>query len=203
VLPVHYAQIRDRIENGDVLLFRGSLLQSRFIQRWTRSVYSHVGLALWIRADGVKRLTVIEAMEGRGVRLFPLSEYLARGDYVDWFAITEADIRREKVVAWAMARLGRDYASAWQLLRSFGFVTKRIANRLGLPTKVDHDRWFCSWFAAQALRAGGWVPAESDRLPPEQYTPGDIALFPCLQRRGKLERNVSMSQISESMQRSQ
>lgn len=183
---MHYFDVRDQIQNGDVLLFRGSLLHSRIIQRWTRSVYSHVGLALWIRTDGVKRLMVIEAMEGRGVQLFPLSEYLQRGDHVDWFAITEKSIQRDKVVAWAMARLGRDYASPWQFLRSFGFLTKRIANYLGLPTKVDHNRWFCSWFAAQALRAGGWVPPANERLPPELYTPGDIALFPCLQRRGQL-----------------
>lgn len=181
-----YSAVREQISNGDVLLFRGSWLHSRIIQRWTRSVYSHVGLALWIQTDGVKRLMVIEAMERRGVQLFPLSEYLARGDHVDWFAITDAQIERPKVVAWGMARLGRDYASAWQFVRSFGFFTKRIANSLGIATKVDRNRWFCSWFAAQALRAGGWIPPETDRLPPEQYTPGDISLFSCLQRRGKL-----------------
>ncbi len=183
---MQYSVIRDQIDNGDVLLFRGSLLHSRIIQRWTRSVYSHVGLALWVRTDGVKRLMIIEAMEGRGIQLFPLSEYLQRGDHVDWFSITEESIQRDKVVAWAMARLGRDYASPWQFLRSFGFLSKRIANYLGLATKVDHNRWFCSWFAAQALRAGGWIPPESERLPPEQSSPGDIALYPCLQRRGKL-----------------
>ena len=48
---MHYFDVRDQIDNGDVLLFRGSLLHSRIIQRWTRSVYSHVGLALWIRTD--------------------------------------------------------------------------------------------------------------------------------------------------------
>lgn len=184
---VRYPEVRDQIRNGDVLLFRGSFLHSRVIQRWTRSVYSHVGLALWISTDGVRRLTVIEAREGSGVRLFPLSEYLARGDHVDWFAITEDSINREKVVGWAMARLGRDYASAWQLLRSFGFISKRLANWLGIPTKVDQERWFCSWFAAHALRDGGWTPPPSDLIPPELHTPGDIALFTCLQRRGKLE----------------
>ena len=181
-----YFDVRDQIQNGDVLLFRGSLLHSRIIQRWTRSVYSHVGLALWIRTDGVKRLMVIEAMEGRGIQLFPLSEYLQKGDHVDWFAITDESIQRDKVIAWAMTRLGRDYASPWQFLRSFGFISKRIANALGLATKVDQNRWFCSWFAAQALRAGGWIPPEADRLPPEQSSPGDIALYSCLQRRGKL-----------------
>ena len=102
---MHYSDVRDSIENGDVLLFRGSLLHSRIIQRWTRSVYSHVGLALWIRTDGVKRLMVIEAMEGRGIQLFPLSEYLQRGDHVDWFAITDESIQRDKVIAWAASEL--------------------------------------------------------------------------------------------------
>jgi len=182
-----YSEARERIASGDVLLFRGSLLHSRIIQRWTRSVYSHVGLALWIKADGVQRLMVIEAREGSGVRLFPLSEYLARGDHVDWFAITDSGLSREKTIGWGMDRLGRAYASPWQFLRSFGLVSKRLSNWLGLPTKVDQDRWFCSWFAAQALRAGGWVPSPSDDQPPEKCTPGDIALFTCLQRRGQLE----------------
>lgn len=170
------------------MLFRGRRLFSRVIQLRTGSPFSHVGIAHWIKSDGVQRLAVVEALEGVGVRLHPLSEYLARGILIDWWAITDESIHREKVVSWAMQRWGKRYASPWQLARSFGFLGKLLANWLGLPTKVDADRWFCSFFATSALRNGGWAPEEGDPLVPlpEQAAPGDLTLFPCLQRRGTL-----------------
>ena len=181
-----YHVARQHIKNGDILLVRGTRIYSRVIQFCTRSVYSHVGIAHWIKTDGTTRLAVCEAMEGQGVRLFPLSEYLARGVDVDWYPITDDSINRDKVVAWAMQRWGKDYASPLQFLRSFGLVTKRIADWLRIPTRVDRDRYFCSWFSAEALKHGGWQPESIDDKPPCLMTPGDIALFTCLGRGGRL-----------------
>jgi len=179
-----YGDARPLIGNGDLLFFRGRWLHSRFIQRWTKSVYSHVGIALWVHADGRERLCVIEALEGHGVRVFPLREYLERGEAIDWFAIVDATIDRDKVAGWALDKWGLQYASARQLFRSF--VTLPICTWLGLPTRIDRNRWFCSYYAAQALRSGGWRPALDDHVAPELAAPGDVALFPCLHRRGPL-----------------
>ncbi len=179
-----YDDVRSQIANGDLLFFRGRLLHSRLIQRLTRSVYSHVGVALRIRADGCDRLCVVEALEGRGVQVFPLRTYLERGESIDWFQLVDDSIRREKVVAWALDKWGLEYASPRQLVRSF--VTVPLLNWLGLPTRIDRDRWFCSHFSAQALRHGGWTPPADDAVAPELAAPGDVALFPCLQRRGPL-----------------
>ena len=77
-----YSLVRDDIQNGDVLAFgyvRNSFF-SQLISLWTRSRVSHVGIA--IRFYG--RLCVIEALEGRGVRVFPLSKLLRDGRKIYW-----------------------------------------------------------------------------------------------------------------------
>ncbi len=179
-----YDETRLRIGNGDLLFFRGRFLHSRVIQRFTRSVYSHVGIALWVQADGRRRLCVIEALEGHGVRVFPLREYLERGEAIDWFQLVDESIDRDRVAGWALDKWGLAYASARQLFRSF--ITIPLCNWLGLPTRIDRNRWFCSYYAAQALRAGGWQPPDDDATPPELAAPGDVALFSCVRRRGPL-----------------
>lgn len=172
------------IKPGDLFLFRGRLLHSRIIQRWTRSVYSHVGIAHRPCTAGQDCLDVLEAREGSGVVTQPLRSYLERGDRVDWFSVTDDTISRADVVLWAWERRGKRYASYQQLMRSF--VTLPVAQLLGLDTKIDDGRWFCSFFAAEALQAGGWVPPGDEDMPVRLMSPGAVSLFPCLQRQGPL-----------------
>lgn len=179
------SEVEHLIRPGDLLMFRGQLLHSRIIQRWTRSVYSHVGIAHRPCSAGECSLDVLEASEGSGVRSFPLSQYLAAGAAVDWFAITDPMIDREAVVRWAWRRRGYRYASYRQILRSF--VSLPLARLLGLDTKLDCGRWFCSFFAAEALAAGGWRQPEGEEIEAHLTSPGGVALFPCLQRRGTLK----------------
>lgn len=181
-----YAAARPHIATGDVLFFRGKLLHARIIQRWTRSVYSHVGIAVWIRADGVRRLCVLEALEGHGVRLYPLSRYIRRGDAVDWWSVAVDGFDRDKAVGWALMQLGARYASPWQFLRSFSVLTKRVCDWLGLPTRIDADRWFCSAYSVQFLLAGGWRPDADLHVDAYRAAPGDAARLPCLRMRGPL-----------------
>jgi len=176
------------IRPGDLFLFRGRALHSRLIQRVTRSVYSHVGIAHRPCTSGRCCLDVLEAREGTGVVTHPLHSYLQRGDAVDWFQLHEdVSINRDKVVQWAWDRRGNRYASYHQLIRSF--ISLPLARLLGLDTKIDDRRWFCSFFTAEALQAGGWIPPGDDRLPNHLCSPGGVSLFPCLQRMGPLRLN--------------
>lgn len=181
-----YAHVRSEIATGDLLLFRGRHPISRVIQWRTKSVFSHVGIAVWVQIENTKRLGVLEAKEGWGVRLYPLSQCLEIGDHVDWFRVVDSSIDSTVAAGWAMEQWGKQYASLWQFIRSFGLfgLSKRLLDALRIPTKVDHDRWFCSCFAAQFLLAGGWHPDED--VDPSLTPPGDVALFPCLHRRGVL-----------------
>lgn len=177
--------VEDQILPGDILLFRGKMLYSRVISRWTRSVYSHIGIAHRPKSAQLTMLDVLEAREQRGVQSVPLRAYLERGVHVDWFRITDPAINRDAVVRWAWVRRGYQYASMRQLIRSF--LTYPIATLLGLDTQIDRDRWFCSFFAAESLLAGGWRAPAGDAEESHLLSPGGVSLFPCLQRMGPLE----------------
>lgn len=181
---MRYEEARGAIETGDLLFFRGRLLHSRFIQIWTRSVYSHVGVAVWIEVGPIRRLFVVEALEGKGVRLYPLSRYISDGADVDWFAVTDQTFDRKKAASWALAQVGLKYASPWQMLRSFGLITKWVCDSLGLPTKIDSDRWFCSCYAVRLLMAG--EVQFDEHVDPSLTPPGKVALLTCLHRMGAL-----------------
>ncbi len=176
--------VEREIQLGDLMLFRGRPLYSRVIQRLTRSVYSHVGIVHRPCTAGTCDLDVLEAFEGAGVRTHPLRSYLAQGIEIDWFRITDPGIDRGAVVRWAWHRRGQRYASKRQLLRSFVYLP--LCQALGIDTRVDHGRWFCSFLAAEALLAGGWRPPAGEEFEAHLTAPGGVALFPCLQRRGTL-----------------
>lgn len=181
---MRYEEARHAIETGDLLFFRGRLLHSRLIQFWTRSVYSHVGVAVWLESGPIRRLFVVEALEGKGVRIYPLSRYLSAGADVDWYAVTDSAFDRTGAAAWALAQVGLHYASPWQMLRSFGLITKWLCDNLGLPTKIDSNRWFCSCYAVRLLMAGGIEFDET--IDPSLTPPGRVALLTCLRRMGAL-----------------
>jgi uncharacterized protein YycO len=69
-----YRSVRARVQSGDILLCSGSGMFSKLIQRFTDSVWSHVGFV--IRLDSIKRVMVLESVEPLGVRTVPLSHYV-------------------------------------------------------------------------------------------------------------------------------
>ena len=186
-----YTDARDLIQDGDVLAFRGTRLFSRLIKLWTRSRVSHVGIACWMH----DRLTVVEALEGVGVRVYPLSRYVGRGCDVDWYQVDQSAndvlahgaLDRRAVVAFALSKWGLRYASPWQFLRSWGWLSRRVSESRGLPVDTNPDRFFCSELALDALRAGGYRGEGYDKAAAET-SPADVIELPCLRRRGRLER---------------
>jgi hypothetical protein len=79
-LPIDsYHSIRDSLKTGDLFFCSGSYLFSGFIQRLTRSVWSHV--AIIYKDEELGRVLVMEAEPFVGIRLIPLSKYLK--DYKD------------------------------------------------------------------------------------------------------------------------
>ena len=185
-----YAAARDLIQDGDVLAFRGTRLFSRLIKLWTRSRVSHVGVACWMHG----RLTVIEALEPGGVRVYPLSRYVSRGHDVDWYQVNQPTtdvlshgaLDRQKIVSFALSKWGLRYASPWQFFRSWGWLSRKIAERRGLPADTNPERFFCSELALDALRAGGYQGVGYDK-PSAETSPADVIELPCVRRRGRLE----------------
>jgi hypothetical protein len=185
-----YAEARSLIRDGDVLAFRGTRLFSKIIKLWTRSRVSHVGVACWMHG----RLTVVEALEGVGVRVFPLSRYIEQRCRVDWYELLQAErdtirhgpLDRSSVVAFSLSKWGLRYASPWQFLRSWGWLSRWAAVHHGVPDDTNPDRFFCSELVLDALRSGGYRGEGYDK-PAAKTTPADVIELPCLRRRGRLD----------------
>ena len=74
-MPVsRYEDVRAEIRSGDLAFCSGSYVFSKFIQGFTKSVWSHVGVIY--RDDHLRRVFILESEVGIGVRLVPISKYL-------------------------------------------------------------------------------------------------------------------------------
>lgn len=163
------------IKSGDVLLFSGRSLWSRCIRRWTRSRWSHVGLAMWLAPPcGMARLCVVESLEGEGVRVVPFTSWLAwRGEIKRLTPPLDTELRCA-ALRFALHHWGCPYSSPLQFVRSFGAITTRVCRWLGLKKfDIEARRFFCSELVAGALHAAGCQLPK----PPAAMTPADVADF--------------------------
>lgn len=74
IICVRYESIRDTLKTGDLIFCSGDYLFSRIIQRFTKSVWSHVGVIYY--DPTLDRMLVLESEKLYGVRLAPLSKYI-------------------------------------------------------------------------------------------------------------------------------
>ncbi len=75
---ISYEQIRDQVQNGDVLICSGAGFFSTMIQQVTDSIWSHVGFVL--RLEEIDRVMLLESVEPIGVRTIRLSKYMTGYD---------------------------------------------------------------------------------------------------------------------------
>ncbi len=179
---VKYAQARDQIKNGDVLMYKGRGLVSSVIRWVTHSPYSHAALAAWWN----QQLMVMEA-KGQGVVVNSTSRSIRhyRGD-VEWFSCKEeiSEDDRLRMVKFAQEELGKSYGR-WKTIL------------LGIKILFEHDlekrdrlkrgkKLFCSEYVAQIYNSIGLDlrKGRSDRF----TKPGDIANSPLLEKRGQLKK---------------
>lgn len=149
-----YDDARAQIKTGDLLAWsHGGFadwhdFQVLLVRAFTRSEYSHVGLAL----VGAGRIFILEAV-GAGVRLWPLSRELP----FYWIARTAPSptdpalppLPRElgpEAVDFAFDRLGDRYSKLQAIRAFFGSL------RLG-----EDDIWQCAEYVLSILKADGEV----------------------------------------------
>ena len=156
-LPVRrYESVRDELRSGDLVFCSGSYVFSGLIQRFTRSVWSHVGIVY--RDEQLQRLFILESETGIGVRLVPISKYLRdyhgrRRPYRGQIVIGRVepapdDEQARRAVSFGMDLLTRPYDN-FEILR----IAARIAFRIGRRTQ---DRKFiCSELVDECYRAAG------------------------------------------------
>jgi cell wall-associated NlpC family hydrolase len=171
-LPLQaYESLREHLHTGDLVFCSGSYLFSGLIQRFTGSVWSHVGIVY--HDDNLQRLFVLESETGIGVRLVPISKYLRdyhgrRRPYRGQIVIgrvepapTEAQARQ--AISFGMDLLTKPYDN-FEILR----IAARIAFRVGRRTQ---DRKFiCSELVDECYRAAGVRFARRDNY----ISPDDI-----------------------------
>ncbi|MEW7974537.1 MAG: YiiX/YebB-like N1pC/P60 family cysteine hydrolase [Candidatus Thiodiazotropha endolucinida] len=69
-----YSEMRDGLQTGDLVFCSGSYFFSQAVQKFTKSVWSHVGMIY--KDPTLERVFVLESETLIGVRLAPLSKYL-------------------------------------------------------------------------------------------------------------------------------
>lgn len=128
ITPNNYQQHRQQIKSGDLLAWSTSSAIGRLIRMWTGQTYSHVGIA-WVVGE---RVFVIEAMDGIGVRIMPLSDRLP---FYHISTIIGWTNERETL---ALSKVGERYSYL-------------DAIRAGLGIKTTAKGWQCAEFAAMVL----------------------------------------------------
>jgi hypothetical protein len=182
---LRYTDIRGSIQDGDILLFKGRGLLSRLISMFTRSEYTHSGIAVWWN----ERLMVLEAV-GKGVWAVPLSWRLATyKGWAYWWTADEHKLReksvvldRASIVARAKIELGKEYAT-WLLVRAARRILLRVRGGAADPLRPP-DKLLCSQYVSQAYRAGNLDLIEDE--PDSFTTPAHLASCGYLRNRGQI-----------------
>ncbi len=171
-LPViGYETVRAQLRSGDLVFCSGSYAFSGLIQRFTRSVWSHVGIVY--RDDYLQRVFVLESETAIGVRLAPVSKYLRdyhgrnrpyRGNIV--VARVQPDVDEDgikRAVSFGMDELTKPYDN-FEILRIALRILFRISRR-------QRDRkYICSELVEECFRKAG----VSFKLADNFISPDDI-----------------------------
>ena len=142
---VQYDAIRGKLQTGDLVFCSGNYFFSRIIQRFTKSMWSHVGI---IYHDTVlDRMLILESEKLYGVRVAPLSKYIK--DYhgknkpykgLITIARIEPPLNPEEIkkgISFGMDELTKPYDD-WEILR----ISIRILFNIG--KRVKDRKYICS-----------------------------------------------------------
>lgn len=179
LLPV-YAELRDQLDTGDLVLFSGTARFSRVIKRLSHSHWSHV--ALVVRKPGGPPLLweatldddfpdIASGEMASGVKLYDLEAWILH--YAGETAIRRLNVERSDAMRQALLEFylevrGRPYESSkLELLRAVN------DGPIGTDSKAaDLDSFFCSELVAEAyqrMKLLGKRPASNE------YTPHDFS----------------------------
>lgn len=151
-----YEGLRDSLRTGDLVFCSGSYLFSRLIQRFTGSVWSHVGILY--KDDNLQRVFILESETMIGVRLAPLSKYLRdyhgrnrpyKGNIVIARVLPEVDApAMNRAISFGMDELTKPYDN-FEILR----IALRILLRVSRRTR--DRKYICSELVFECFRRAG------------------------------------------------
>jgi hypothetical protein len=142
---VQYDSIRSTLKTGDLVFCSGNYFFSRIIQRFTKSMWSHVGIIYY--DTSLNRMLILESEKLYGVRVAPLSKYIK--DYhgkskpykgLITIARIEPELNLEEIkkgISFGMDELTKPYDD-WEILR----IAFRILFNIG--KRVKDRKYICS-----------------------------------------------------------
>ncbi len=136
-----YSDARPQIKSGDVLAWTDTSwehLEAQLVRMFTRSEYTHVGIA-WVIGG---RVFILEAVSPK-IRIFPLSKE------VPFFWIPMKDYWNDEVEEYALSLVGNKY-SRLEAIRAF--FKKVVVGQ--------NDEWQCAEYVSSILKKGGVVDVE-------------------------------------------
>jgi hypothetical protein len=180
---VRYDAIRGTLKTGDLLFCSGNYLFSTIIQRFTKSVWSHVGIVYYDAS--LDRMLVLESEKLYGVRVAPLSKYIR--DYhgknrpykgVIAIARLEPELNLEEMkkgIRFGMDELTKPYDD-WEILR----IAVRILFKIG--KRVNDRKYICSELVQVCYKQMGIVFNYSNKI----ISPDDIWKDPRLSMKHRI-----------------
>ena len=175
-------EIRKAIKMGDIVLFAGKGGISEWIKWFTRSTWSHVGMALrsdeWdmlllLESTGLSSVKDVESGKAvRGVQLVPLSERVQvyGGDIAVRHLSGEiTEPMRQKLLKFRREVSGRPYER-----KHIDLIRAAYDGPFG-ENKEDLSSLFCSELVAEAYQQMGLLADVPVGLPSDEYTPRDFS----------------------------
>lgn len=179
---VPYSQVRDDIEDGDVILFRGNAELSHVISDISLSAYSHAGLVLnWY---GRRMLLSAEIPNVRAIPLgLVISKYNGR---IDWYKLVpeaRAKLDMQKLALEALVYLGVEYGTEKLFQLASHFILGTEAN----DDDGNPSTMVCSQYVSRCFRLAGLDLSPKSDL---ATVPGEIAVSPYLCYQATLQKEI-------------
>jgi hypothetical protein len=131
---MRYTNARPAIKSGDLILWEGRGFAARVVQWFTKSRWSHIGVAAWWG----NRLMVVDAYPFKGTRARPLSHDLKNAYWLHTVAAWNTTAQ-----AFALDELDKKYSfqNLWKTALGLGLVKRE---------------YHCAQYVAEVLRRVGW-----------------------------------------------
>jgi hypothetical protein len=177
--PVPYADLRDRLDSGDLVLFSGKSDISEKIKFLTRGSWSHVGMVvrtapaaeplLWESSTLVDVADVDLGRPNEGVQLVPFADRLAT--YEGDVAVRQLVVKRTPVFRLALEEVREEMRGRPYECRQLEMFRSAYDGPFGTNYE-DLSSLFCSELVAEAYQRLALLPPDR---PSNEYTPKDFS----------------------------
>ena len=156
---MQYADLRDKIQSGDIIAFADDGGISNFIRWWTKEDYSHVAIA-WHYG---RHVMLIEAHLKTGVAIRPLSKALLDSDIVHHYTQPQS-YWSDNVEDYALKQWGDTYD-----------LPECVLAGLDEPPEMHSHKFQCAALCWAVMRYGN-VPLQMSRATPGTFIKSIVAL---------------------------